>query len=65
MDDALESISVLKAWVVVVLMIGILGNWELAEGNSEHAERKLVDHAPGMLLILREKVNKYPKIIGL
>ena len=48
MDDALESIWVLKACVLVVLMIGILGNWKLAEGNNEHAGRKIVDHVPGM-----------------
>ena len=55
MDDALESISVLKAWVVGVLVIGILENWNLAEGSNEHAGRKLVDHASGMLLILLGK----------
>ena len=48
MDDALESIWVLKACVLVVLMIGILGNWKLAEGNNEHSGRKLVDYVPGM-----------------
>ena len=48
MDDALESIWVLKACVLVVLMIGILGNRRLVEGNNEHAGRKLVDHIPGM-----------------
>nr|POE73730.1 putative lrr receptor-like serine/threonine-protein kinase [Quercus suber] len=51
MDDALESIWVLKACVLVVLMIGILGNRKLAEGNNEHAGRKLVDHVPGFISI--------------
>ncbi|XP_050285809.1 cysteine-rich receptor-like protein kinase 28 [Quercus robur] len=51
MDDALESISVLKAWVVGVLVIGILDNWKLAEGSNEHAGRKLVDQASGFISI--------------
>nr|POF15837.1 trna wybutosine-synthesizing protein 2/3/4 [Quercus suber] len=46
MDYTLELIFVLKAWRVVVLVIGILGNWKLAEGDNEHAGRKLVDHVP-------------------
>ena len=55
MDDALESILVLKAWVVGVLVVGILDNWKLAEGSNESAGRKLVDHASGMLLIFLGK----------
>nr|POE83546.1 putative lrr receptor-like serine/threonine-protein kinase [Quercus suber] len=51
MDDALESISALKVWVVGVLVIGILDNWKLAGGSNEHAGRKLVDHASGFISI--------------
>ncbi|KAK7839178.1 lrr receptor-like serine/threonine-protein kinase ios1 [Quercus suber] len=51
MDYTLELIFVLKAWRVVVLVIGILGNWKLAEGDNEHAGRKLVDHVPGFISI--------------
>ncbi|GMY34397.1 trna wybutosine-synthesizing protein 2/3/4 [Fagus crenata] len=47
MDDAVHSILVPKAWLVVVLVFGILGNWKLAEGDNEHAGRKLdVDDNP-------------------
>ena len=53
MDYALELIFVLRAWRVVVLVIGILGNWKLAKGDNEHAGRKLVDHVPGMSFILK------------
>ena len=59
MDYTLELIFVLKAWRVVVLVIGILGNWKLAEGNSEHAGRKLVDHVPGISLILKPRSVLY------
>ena len=55
MDEALKSILVLKAWVVGVLVVGILDNWKLAEGSNERAGRKLVDHASGMLLIILGK----------
>ena len=48
MDDALDSVLVLKAWLVVVLVIGILGNWKLVKGDNEHVGRKLVAHVPGM-----------------
>ncbi|KAM3747026.1 hypothetical protein ACB098_05G007400 [Castanea mollissima] len=51
MDYSLELIFVMKAWRVVVLVIGILGNWKLAEGDNEHAGRKLVDHVPGFISI--------------
>ncbi|XP_050285803.1 putative leucine-rich repeat receptor-like serine/threonine-protein kinase At2g19230 isoform X2 [Quercus robur] len=51
MDYALELIFILKAWCVVVLVIGILGNWKLAKGDNEHAGRKLVDHVPGFISI--------------
>ena len=48
MDDAVHSILVPKAWLVVVLVFGILGNWKLAEVDNEHAGRKLdVDDNPG------------------
>ena len=48
MDDAVHSILVPKAWLVVVLVFGILGNWKLAEGDNEHVGRKLdVDDNPG------------------
>ena len=48
MDAALESILVLKARLVVVLVIAILGNWEVAKGNNEHTGRKFaVDNNPG------------------
>ena len=48
MDAALESILVLKARLVVVLVIAILGNWEVAKGNNEHTARKYaVDNNPG------------------
>ena len=48
MGDALYSILVPKAWLVIVLVFGILGNWKLAKGDNEHAERKLaVDNNPG------------------
>ena len=53
MDYALELIFILKALRVVVLVIGILGNWKLAEGDNEHARRKLVDYVPGMSFILK------------
>uniref|UniRef100_A0A7N2RFG5 Malectin-like domain-containing protein n=1 Tax=Quercus lobata TaxID=97700 RepID=A0A7N2RFG5_QUELO len=51
MDYALELIFILKALRVVVLVIGILGNWKLAEGDNEHARRKLVDYVPGFISI--------------
>ncbi|KAL4625930.1 hypothetical protein ACB092_05G059600 [Castanea dentata] len=51
MDYALELIFVLKAWRVVVVVIGILGNWKLAIGDNEHAGRKLVDYVPGFISI--------------
>ncbi|KAL0010250.1 hypothetical protein SO802_005358 [Lithocarpus litseifolius] len=51
MDDALDSVLVLKAWLVVVLVIGILGNWKLVKGDNEHVGRKLVDHVPGFISI--------------
>ncbi|KAK4595077.1 hypothetical protein RGQ29_018720 [Quercus rubra] len=51
MDYALELIFVLKARRVVVLVIGILGNWKLAKGDNEHVGRKLVDHVPGFISI--------------
>ncbi|KAL4625936.1 hypothetical protein ACB092_05G059900 [Castanea dentata] len=51
MDYALELILFLKAWRVVVFVIGILGNWKLAKGDNEHAGRKLVDHVPGFISI--------------
>ena len=53
MDYALELIFILKALRVVVLVIGILGNWKLAKGDNEHAGRKLVDYVPGMSFILK------------
>ena len=59
MDSALELIFVLKAWRVVVLVIGILGNLKLAEGDNEHARRKLVDHVPGMSFILKPRSILY------
>ncbi|XP_050289743.1 probable LRR receptor-like serine/threonine-protein kinase At4g29180 [Quercus robur] len=34
MDGALESIFVLRAWLVVFVVIGILGNWKLAKGDN-------------------------------
>ena len=34
MDGALESIFVLRAWRVVFVVIGILGNWKLAKGDN-------------------------------
>ena len=55
MDYALELIFILKAWPVVVLVISILGNWKLAQGDNEHVGRKLVDHVPGMSFILKPR----------
>ncbi|KAM3747470.1 hypothetical protein ACB098_05G037600 [Castanea mollissima] len=53
MNDELESIWVPKpkAWAVVVLVIGILCHWKLAEGNNEHSGRKLDDYVPGFISI--------------
>ena len=61
MDYTIELIFVLKAWHVVVLVIGILGNWKLAKGdNIEHVGRKLVDYVPGMSFILKPRSVLYP-----
>ena len=47
MHDALESIMVLRTWLVFVLLISILDNLKLAKGDStEHARRRLVDQTP-------------------
>ncbi|KAK7857064.1 putative leucine-rich repeat receptor-like protein kinase [Quercus suber] len=52
MHDALESIMVLRAWLVFVLLIGILDNLKLAKGDgTEHARRRLVDQTPGFISI--------------
>ena len=59
MDYALELIFILKALRVVVLVIGILGNWKLAKGDNEHAGRKLVDNVPGMSFILKLRSALY------
>ena len=59
MDYALELIFILKAWRVFVLVIGILGNWKLAEGDNEHARRKLVDNVPGIPFILKPRLVLY------
>ena len=34
MDGALESIFVLRAWLVVFVVIGIPSNWKLAKGDN-------------------------------
>ena len=48
MYDALDSIMVLRAWLVFVLLTSILDNLKLAKGDSfEHARRRLVDQTPG------------------
>ena len=49
----------MKAWHVVVLVIGILGNWKVAKGDNELAGRKLVDHVPGISLILKPRSVLY------
>ena len=47
-DDARESALVLKAWLVSVLVIAILGSAKQDAGNNEHSVRKLVaDEHPG------------------
>ena len=49
MYDALDSIMVLRAWLVFVLLTSILDNLKLAKGDStEHARRRLVGQTPGM-----------------
>ena len=48
MDDALESILVPKAWLVVVLVLSIFVDWKLAKGDNDQVGRKLVDHVLGM-----------------
>lgn len=55
-----DSIVVQKAWLVVVLVIAILGNWELVKGDNEHAGRKLVVHSnPGTLLTLKTRLANF------
>ena len=47
-DGARESTLVLKAWLVSVLVIAILGSAKQDAGNNEHSVRKLVaDEHPG------------------
>ena len=47
-DGARESALVLKAWLVSVLVIAILGSAKQDAGNNEHSVRKLVaDEHPG------------------
>ncbi|GMY34440.1 putative leucine-rich repeat receptor-like protein kinase, partial [Fagus crenata] len=51
-DDARESALVLKAWLVSVLVIAILGSAKQDAGNNEHSVRKLVaDEHPGFINI--------------
>ena len=46
---SLDSIMVLRAWLVFVLLTSILDNLKLAKGDStEHARRRLVGQTPGM-----------------
>ncbi|KAK7848833.1 putative lrr receptor-like serine/threonine-protein kinase [Quercus suber] len=60
MYDALDSIMVLRAWLVFVLLISILDNLKLAKGDStEHARRRLVDQTPGFISIDCGATNDY------